>query len=116
MVNPMCEAFPRVASCTFYKYGSGGEVVGYQALCILALNIVIDKVYLVLWTWYVLITVLGTIRVICRLFQINSGIIRFWLMKIKMHRYFSNFCRFTIFSKCQLFFSGISKIVASWIC
>ena len=86
MVNPMCEAFPRVASCTFYKYGSGGRVVGYQALCILALNIVIDKVYLVLWVWYVLITVLGTIRVICRLFQINSGIIRFWLMKIKMHR------------------------------
>jgi len=88
MVNPMCEAFPRVASCTFYKYGSGGEVVGYQALCILALNIVIDKVYLVLWVWYVLIAVLGAIRVICRCFQINSGIIRFWLMKIKMHRYF----------------------------
>ena len=87
MVNPMCEAFPRVASCTFFKYGSGGEVVGYQALCILALNIVIDKVYLVLWVWYVLIAVLGAIRVICRCFQINSGIIRFWLMKIKMHRY-----------------------------
>ena len=104
--NPMCEAFPRVASCTFYKvqkfdfsvsrwqnlhsftlqYGSGGRVVGHQALCILALNIVIDKVYLVLWWWYIIITILGSIRIICRIFQCLSSKIRFWLMKIKMHR------------------------------
>ena len=24
ILNPMCEAFPRVASCTFHKYGTGG--------------------------------------------------------------------------------------------
>ena len=41
--NPMCESFPRVASCTFWKYGSGGRPVGHQAICILSLNIVIDK-------------------------------------------------------------------------
>jgi hypothetical protein len=43
-VNPMCEVFPRVASCTYWKYGTGGHPVGLQALCILSLNIVIDKV------------------------------------------------------------------------
>jgi hypothetical protein len=42
-VNPMCEVFPRVASCTYWKYGTGGQQVGLQALCILSLNIVIDK-------------------------------------------------------------------------
>ena len=47
--NPMCEAFPRVASCTFWKYGTGGKPVGHNAICILALNMVIDKIYLVLW-------------------------------------------------------------------
>ena len=25
ILNPMCEAFPRVASCTFHKYGTGGQ-------------------------------------------------------------------------------------------
>ena len=25
ILNPMCEVFPRVAKCTFYKYGSGGR-------------------------------------------------------------------------------------------
>lgn len=86
LVNPMCEAFPRVASCTFWKYGTGGVAVGHQALCILALNIVIDKIYLVLWCWYVLIGILGLIRIICRGFQMASGHIRYWLMKIKMYR------------------------------
>lgn len=27
-LNPMCEAFPRVASCTYWKYGSGGRQTG----------------------------------------------------------------------------------------
>ena len=26
--NPMCEAFPRVASCTFHRYGTGGRQEG----------------------------------------------------------------------------------------
>lgn len=89
LVNPMCEAFPRVASCTFWKYGTGGKPVGHNAICILALNMVIDKIYLVLWYWYLIVAILGTIRIICRLFQMASGNIRYWLMKIKMHRYFS---------------------------
>ena len=87
LVNLMCEAFPRVASCTFWKYGTGGKPVGHNAICILALNMVIDKIYLVLWYWYLIVAILGTIRIICRLFQMSSGNIRYWLMKIKMHRY-----------------------------
>lgn len=27
-VNPMCEAFPRVASCTYWRYGFGGKPEG----------------------------------------------------------------------------------------
>lgn len=57
-----------------------------QALCILSLNIVIDKVYLILWYWYLLVTLLGVIRVLCRVVQILSPQMRYWLMKLKMHR------------------------------
>lgn len=88
LVNPMCEAFPRIASCTFWQYGTGGMPTSHQALCILSLNIIIDKVYLILWFWYVTVAVLGFVRIFCRLFQISSGHIRFYLMKVKMHRYF----------------------------
>ena len=84
----MCEAFPRVASCTFWKYGTGGRPQGDNALCILALNIIIDKIYLVLWVWFVFVLIpLGGFRVVCRLFQLVSSDIRFFLMQMKMHRY-----------------------------
>ena len=55
-------------------------------MCILALNIIIDKVYLILWFWFVIVGVLGLIRVICRLFQMASPQIRFCLLNMKMHR------------------------------
>ena len=64
--NPMCEAFPRVASCTYYQYGSGGRQTALNALCILGLNIIIDKVYLVLWFWYVFLILCGLARLIIR--------------------------------------------------
>jgi len=85
--NPMCEAFPRVASCTYYQYGSGGRQNALNALCILALNIIIDKVYLVIWFWYVFLIIFGLIRLFQRMFQ-ASPIFRYNLMKMRMHRYF----------------------------
>ena len=104
LVNPMCEAFPRVASCTFWKYGTGGKPVGHNAICILALNMVIDKIYLVLWYWYLIVAILGTIRIICRLFQMSSGNIRYWLMKIKMHRYVIFYIPIYVIGNVQLLF------------
>ncbi len=61
-----------------------------SAMCILALNIVIDKIYLMLWVWFVIVSILGGIRVVCRVFQVASPYIRYFLMKMKMHRYTRN--------------------------
>ena len=44
MVNPMCEAFPRIAACHYYRYGSGGRQEMLDAICILGLNMINDKV------------------------------------------------------------------------
>lgn len=87
LVNPMCEAFPRVASCTYWKYGGGGRQTGLSALCILALNIIIDKIYLVLWFWFIILSLFGGFRVVCRFFQLMSPDIRYGMMRLKMHRY-----------------------------
>jgi hypothetical protein len=38
-------------------------------MCILALNIVIDKIYLILWFWFLMVALLGAIRVGCRVVQ-----------------------------------------------
>lgn len=42
--NPMCEAFPRVAACNFVRYGSGGSQETHNAICVLSLNMINDKV------------------------------------------------------------------------
>ena len=42
--NPMCYAFPRIASCEYYRFGSAGGQEKINALCILGLNLINDKV------------------------------------------------------------------------
>ena len=42
--NPMCNTFPRIASCEYHSFGSGGQDQTVSAICILALNIINDKV------------------------------------------------------------------------
>ena len=42
--NPMCEAFPRIASCDYVRYGTGGAQENRSAICILGLNMINDKV------------------------------------------------------------------------
>ena len=37
-----------------------------NALCILGLNIIMDKVYLVLWYWYIFLIICGIARIIIR--------------------------------------------------
>ena len=41
--------------CTFHKFGTSGEVEKHDALCLLPLNIVNEKVYIFLWFWSVTI-------------------------------------------------------------
>ena len=42
--NPMCETFPRIASCNYHYFGTGGDQSNINALCILSLNTINDKV------------------------------------------------------------------------
>ena len=44
--NPMCYVFPRIVSCDYHRFGTGGEQENLNAICILALNIINDKVFL----------------------------------------------------------------------
>ncbi|KAL3213892.1 hypothetical protein MRX96_007300 [Rhipicephalus microplus] len=47
-VDPMVRVFPRVAKCHFHKFGSSGNVETHDAVCVLPLNIVNEKIYRVL--------------------------------------------------------------------
>lgn len=55
--------FPKMTKCAFYKYGQSGSIQKHDALCVMALNIIHEKIYVVLWFWYgvVLIVTAGGI-------------------------------------------------------
>ena len=57
--NPMCRTFPRVASCDYHRFGPGGGTAGINALCILALNVINDKVFVLIWWWLAFLAVVG---------------------------------------------------------
>lgn len=56
--DPMVEVFPRVTKCTFHKFGASGTIQKLDALCVLALNILNEKIYIFLWFWFILLAVL----------------------------------------------------------
>jgi len=66
-VDPMIAVFPRMTKCTFHKYGSSGDVQRHDALCILPLNIVNEKIYIFLWFWFVFLAIISGIILIYRL-------------------------------------------------
>lgn len=86
--NPMCNTFPRIASCDYWRWGSGGRQENINAICILGLNHINDKVFLLLWWWCLLITFIAIFRLIYRLAQCKSSWLRFKMIEMRMNRYF----------------------------
>lgn len=71
-VDPMIYLFPRMTKCTFYKFGFSGEVERHDAICVLPLNIVNEKIYIFLWFWFIILATLTFILVVYRVFIITS--------------------------------------------
>merc|ERR1711990_1413603 len=65
--DPMNMVFPKVTKCTFHKYGPSGTVTRHDGLCILALNIINEKIYVFLWFWFVGVAIFSAISILYRL-------------------------------------------------
>jgi len=55
-MNPMNIVFPKVTKCLFSKYGTSGSIEQHDALCVLPMNVVNEKTYVVLWFVYLFTT------------------------------------------------------------
>jgi hypothetical protein len=54
-VDPMVRIFPKVTKCKFYKYGPSANIESVDALCLLPINIINEKIYVFIWFWFVLL-------------------------------------------------------------
>lgn len=59
--------FPKVTKCNFYKYGQSGSIQHHDALCVMALNVINEKIYVVLWFWFCILFVVTVLGLIWRL-------------------------------------------------
>ncbi|XP_040572604.1 innexin shaking-B [Lepeophtheirus salmonis] len=82
-LDPMIYVFPRMTKCTFHKFGASGDVEKHDALCILPLNIVNEKIYIFLWFWFLILGALSALVVLYRLVIIFSPRIRAYLLYIR---------------------------------
>lgn len=65
-VDPMVRVFPRMTKCSFHRFGSSGDVQKYDALCILPLNIINEKIYIIMWFWFVFLAALTSVWLVYR--------------------------------------------------
>lgn len=61
--DALIETFPRVTQCNFYLFGSGGEIQRRNVLCVLPQNIMNEKIYLVMWLWFIFLTIVTAVQV-----------------------------------------------------
>ena len=61
--DPMSRVFPKMTKCSFHKFGPSGTVEKFDGLCVLPLNIINEKIYLFLWFWFILVTVLSLLQI-----------------------------------------------------
>jgi len=62
--DPMCNAFPTKVSCDVDTGSTSNQGSTTNVLCILAQNIINEKIYLFLWFWFVLMFVVSGLQAI----------------------------------------------------
>jgi len=64
--DPMIRVFPRLTKCTFHRYGSSGDVQRHDAMCILPINIINEKIYVFLWFWFYFLAIASLVAIVYR--------------------------------------------------
>jgi len=71
--------FPKVVKCYMNHFGPSGSLVPQHGLCTLPVNIVNEKIFLVLWLWFILLTLFS-------LLHLSYSILSFVLPSFRMAR------------------------------
>lgn len=66
LFDPLDIVFPKVTKCNFHKYGPSGSIQKHDAMCVMALNIINEKIYIFLWYWFVLLAIVTVLSLTWR--------------------------------------------------
>ena len=68
--DSLMEVFPRMTKCTFHMYGPSGDVMKNDAFCLLSVNILNEKIFLIIWFWFVVLAIITFCGIIYRILSI----------------------------------------------
>jgi len=83
--DPMNVVFPKMTKCTFHKYGPSGTITKHDSLCVLALNIINEKIYVFLWFWFVGVALISVLALFYRLLIIIVPSLRVSVIMARLH-------------------------------
>ena len=78
--NPFCTVFPTEVSCTLPSIGAGGGGQLFNGLCVLSQNIINEKIFLVIWFWLVLLTLISIPHFVVRIMTLVCPWFRLFLL------------------------------------
>lgn len=64
--DPMIRIFPRLTKCIFHAFGPGGGVEKVDAMCLLPINVINEKIYIFLWFWFYFLAILSSLALLYR--------------------------------------------------
>lgn len=78
--DPMIRAFPRMTKCMFHDFGSSGDVQRIDALCLLPLNVLNEKIYIFLWFWMMMLISLTILTLAFRFLLYAMPLVRYCVL------------------------------------
>lgn len=72
----LIQMFPRVTKCIYHRYGSSGTIETLDAMCILPLNVVNEKIYIFVWFWLIVLSLFSISALLYRVVVVMSSTIR----------------------------------------
>lgn len=82
-VDPMIRIFPKVTKCRFYMYGPSANIQTIDALCLLPLNIINEKIYIFIWFWFLFLGSLTGLMLVVHLIIIACPPVRSYLLNMR---------------------------------
>merc|ERR1712141_363283 len=83
-VNPLCNVFPSVVSCTVLTGGATGNPDQASILCLLSNNLFNQYYFLIIWYWWVSLLTVSALGLVYRLAGILSPDVSKWVFVCKM--------------------------------
>ncbi|KAJ8672806.1 hypothetical protein QAD02_004066 [Eretmocerus hayati] len=66
LIGALDAVFPKVTKCEFHRYGPSGGLQRHDVICVMALNIINEKIYGFLWFWFIILAVLTALGLVWR--------------------------------------------------